>query len=67
MCKTPLWKSLVDLNKILKFRKVTDTGSGAGGRPAGDETGKVGWSQIAKAPVNKPKKLVYSMQAVRDA
>lgn len=52
-CETQLWKSLVDLNKRFNFRKVTDMGCGAGGRLAGDETGKVGWRQIAKAPINQ--------------
>lgn len=43
------------------FRKVTDMGSGAAGRLAGEETGKVGGSQIAKALLTKLKKLGYSL------
>lgn len=54
-CETDLWKSLVCLNERFNVTKVADMGSGTGGRLAGDEAGKVAWSQIVKPPVNQAK------------
>lgn len=43
------------LNERFNVTKVADMGSGTGGRLAGDEAGKVAWSQIVKPPVNQAK------------
>lgn len=43
------------LNERFNVTKAADTGSGAGGKRAVDETGRVAWSQIVKASVNQAK------------